>query len=310
MLDKDELEDHRLITDICKNNNAAVHLLISKSAKFSTKPINRDSELSVTAPDVENKLQADATKAKERIPLVEPVAVTVGLSPALMSMIQATFAGLEKGYPPVLSSEGTGGAYFMQDASGQEYVAVFKPIDEEPMAENNPRGLPLSMDGEGLKKGTRVGEGAFREVAAYILDHPIAGCRGVSDEAGFAGVPPTVLVRCLHGSADHIGNGRVEKELKVGSLQMFMKNSGSCEDMGPRAFPVQEVHKIAVLDMRLANADRHAGNILFHRDGNGQYMLIPIDHGYCLPENVSIFCMSVSIKVLYDTLFLCPCSFA
>ncbi|PQQ04231.1 phosphatidylinositol 4-kinase gamma 3 [Prunus yedoensis var. nudiflora] len=67
---------------------------------------------------------------------------------------------------------------------------------------------------------------------------------------------------------------------------MFMKNNGSCEDMGPRAFPVHEVHKISVLDMRLANADRHAGNILVIREGEeGQIVLIPIDHGYCLPEN-------------------------
>ena len=48
---------------------------------------------------------------------------------------------------------------------------MFKPIDQEPMAVNNPHGLPLSLDGEGLKKGTRVGEGALREVAAYLLDH-------------------------------------------------------------------------------------------------------------------------------------------
>ncbi|KAL7183608.1 hypothetical protein ACSBR2_025908 [Camellia fascicularis] len=66
--------------------------------------------------------------------------------------------------------------------------------------------------------------------------------------------------------------------------KMFMKNCGSWEDMGPRAFPVDEVHKISVLDIRLANADRHAGNILVQRDSDGQIVLIPIDHGYCLPE--------------------------
>lgn len=56
--------------------------------------------------------------------------------------------------------------------------------------------------------------------------------------------------------------------------------------MGPRAFPVEDVHKISVLDIRLANADRHAGNILISKDGcNNRLALIPIDHGYCLPEN-------------------------
>lgn len=57
---------------------------------------------------------------------------------------------------------------------------------------------------------------------------------------------------------------------------------------------MQEVHKIAVLDMRLANADRHGGNILIRKDDNGQIELIPIDHGYCLPESVSIlFCFEL-----------------
>ena len=38
-------------------------------------------------------------------------------------------------------------------------VAVFKPEDEEPLAANNPRGLNVrSATGEGLRKGTRVGE--------------------------------------------------------------------------------------------------------------------------------------------------------
>jgi len=44
-----------------------------------------------------------------------------------------------------------------------------------------------------------------------------------------------------------------------------------------------------VLDIRLANADRHAGNILFCKEGEeGRIVLIPIDHGYCLPDTVSV----------------------
>lgn len=171
----------------------------------------------------------------------------------------------------------------MQDSTGLEYVSVFKPIDEEPKAMNNPHGLPSSADGEGLKRGTRVGQGAFREVAAYLLDHPRNGRREVSgEEVGFAGVPPTGLVNCLHKGFNQ-PKGVVAK---LGSLQKFMKNNGSCEDMGPGAFPVEEVHKISVLDIRLANADRHAGNILFSKDKEtGRIVLIPIDHGYCFPES-------------------------
>lgn len=46
--------------------------------------------------------------------------------------------GLDRGFKPELSLEGTGGTYFLQDAARQK-VAVFKPHDEEPFAPNNPR---------------------------------------------------------------------------------------------------------------------------------------------------------------------------
>ncbi|CAL9067423.1 phosphatidylinositol 4-kinase gamma 4 [Musa acuminata AAA Group] len=279
--DGEELDDQQVINDICKDNDAVLHFLIGNSAKVRPKPVGKDFELSIIAAVAKEEIEAP-----DRDALIEPVIVNpkVNLSPLIMNMIQSVSSGLERGNPPVMSSEGSGGAYFMQDVEGHKYVAVFKPIDEEPMAENNPRGLPLSKDGEGLKRGTRVGEGAFREVAAYILDHPVGG-RRLSDEIGFAGVPPTAMVRCSNGGFHHPeGSGRMVNNCKIGSLQLFVKNYGSCEDMGPRALPVEEVHKICVLDIRLANADRHAGNILICKEA-GQTLLVPIDHGYCLPEN-------------------------
>ncbi|XP_061357096.1 phosphatidylinositol 4-kinase gamma 4-like isoform X3 [Gastrolobium bilobum] len=254
----EQLEDQRLIDDICsKHSDAVIHLFVRmKYAEVRT-------GLDELSPVIVN-------------PKIE-------LASEIWNMINSTYDGLDSGNYPIRSAEGTGGAYFMLDSTGQRYVSVFKPIDEEPMAVNNPRGLPLSLDGEGLKKGTRVGQGAFREVAAYILDHPITGRRSLfGDEKGFAGVPPTVMVKCLHNGFNHSGDWTA----KIGSLQMFMENNGSCEDMGPGAFPVKEVHKISVLDIRLANADRHAGNILLSKeDENDQAVLIPIDHGYCLPTS-------------------------
>lgn len=265
--DGEVLEDHRLIADISNKDDAVIHLFIRKPAKLRTQQVEKDTLVTVDNPQEKENLQDESP--------VEPIVVNrkVKLSPEVVRMIDSAKAGLENGYTPIMSAEGSGGVYFMQDSSGQKNVAVFKPIDEEPMAENNPRGLPLSTDGEGMKRGTRVGEGAFREVAAYILDHPVVDHES-GHSGGFSGVPPTAIVRSLHRG----------KSFKVGSLQMFMENDGSCEDMGPRAFPVKEVHKIAVLDIRLANADRHAGNILVSKEEGAAYKLIPIDHGYCLPE--------------------------
>ncbi|KAG6410044.1 hypothetical protein SASPL_128091 [Salvia splendens] len=303
LCDGEELEDQRIIDDLCRSNDAVIHLLVRKSAKLRAVPVEKDFEVSIVASDVEEKVGDKVNRWRrrsqtEKLPIVavnpsprevpiEPLIVNpkIVLSPVIEQLIDETLNGLEKGNQPIRSSEGSGGAYFMQDLSGQKYVSVFKPVDEEPMAVNNPRGLPLSPNGEGLKEGTRVGEGAFREVAAYILDHPIGGPRSTcSDEKGFAGVPPTVMVKCQH-STFHYSEGFDRASSKFGSLQMFMKNCGSCEDMGPHAFPVEEVHKICILDIRLANADRHAGNILIQKDAEDQIVLIPIDHGYCMPEN-------------------------
>lgn len=301
----EQLEDQRRIEDICLNHNDAVlRLLIKKSTKVQARPVQKNIVLSVVATELNNRKNFDTDRSNnsydigeevsedivpgklpDRHVLLEPVIVNpnVKLASVVCDMVDLTCDGLENGNYPVRSAEGTGGAYFMMDSTGQNYVSVFKPIDEEPMAVNNPRGLPMSLDGEGLKRGTIVGEGAFREVAAYILDHPLSGRRMLfGDNKGFAGVPPTVLVKCFHDGFNNNGDSIV----KIGSLQMFMENKGSCEDMGPGAFPVQEVHKISVLDMRLANADRHGGNILIGAtDENGQAELIPIDHGYCLPTS-------------------------
>ncbi|KAJ1408200.1 Ubiquitin-like domain superfamily [Sesbania bispinosa] len=269
----EKLDDRRLFHDICKGDDDVVHLIIKKSAKVRTTPIHKDLKLSVEAPiPLESKDQR-VHVGENRTKQIQLAKVPSGI-------------GLKKGNRPIRSSEGTGGTYFMQDTTGQEHVSVFKPMDEEPMAVNNPRGLPSSSDGEGLKRGTRVGEGALREVAAYVLDHPRNGPRLVSgEEIGFSGVPPTVMVQCLHQEFHHPnGYAFSSKHVKIGSLQKFMNNDGNCEDIGPGAFPVEEVHKITVLDIRMANADRHAGNILIRKEAGGQIKLIPIDHGYCLPD--------------------------
>ncbi|KAK7253089.1 hypothetical protein RIF29_37515 [Crotalaria pallida] len=287
----EKLDDQRLFHDICKGDDDVIHLVIKKSAKVKATPIHKDVELSVVAAATpgcvgvgENQIQIPAGVDF----WLEPIIVNpkINFFPFLQDIISSTFDGLQKGNPPIRSSEGTGGTYFMQDSTGMEYVSVFKPVDEEPMAVNNPRGLPVSSNGEGLKRGTKVGEGAFREVAAYLLDHPKAGRRSVTGEAvGFAGVPPTAMVQCLHKAFNHPDEYDCSsKHFKMGSLQVFMNNDGNCEDLGPGAFSVEEVHKITVLDLRMANADRHAGNILFKREASGKTLLIPIDHGYCLPE--------------------------
>lgn len=277
----EKLDDQRVFDDVCKKEEDVIHLLVEKSsAKVRATPVEKDLELSIVRASESEFGLEPIISGNPKMKMKE-----LGV---MWEMMKWTYEGLKKGKRPIRSAEGSGGTYFMQDARGEEYVSVFKPIDEEPMAENNPQGLPTSSNGEGLKIGTKVGGGAVREVAAYILDHPRSGEDEEEAIMGFSGVPPTLMVKCLHPGFNHpLGYNASSHNLKIGSLQMFIDNDGNCEDIGPGAFPVDQVHKITVLDIRMANTDRHAGNILYKKDARtNSITLIPIDHGYCLPAKV------------------------
>ena len=79
---------------------------------------------------------------------------------------------------------------------------------------------------------------------------------------------------------------KVDGLLKEGSLQHIVSSSSSAEDMGTLRFSVSEVHKIGILDIRLFNTDRHAGNVLLSTKGSemNTFLMTPIDHGMCLPS--------------------------
>ena len=86
---------------------------------------------------------------------------------------------------------------------------------------------------------------------------------------------------------------------KLGSLQAFAPSKCDANDMSPSHFTADNVHRIGILDLRLFNCDRHTGNLLVQETArvsggapggasrfprNAPYSLVPIDHGYALPE--------------------------
>lgn len=242
---------------------------------------------------------------------------TLDLCPkALQRLVQQARRGLTLGFKPALAPDGSGGSYFLSDARRQR-VGVFKPADEEPFAENNPRGYvahgapsssPGGGDAEWLRQGVRPGELCLREVAAYLLDHD-----------GFAGVPPTTLAEARHpgfhtaGANWTVGEGGAgvgvhalhsplarpatslaasshEAVKKVGSFQEFVYAECTMDDISPSKVSVDEVHKIAILDIRLLNADRNVANILCRRipEEPDHFRLVPIDHGYSLRSKCDV----------------------
>ena len=111
---------------------------------------------------------------------------------------------------------------------------------------------------------------------------------------------------------------------KLASMQAFVHHDGDASEVGSSRFSVRDVHRIGILDVRLFNTDRHAGNVLFVKEeeeeekgstlslggsgGGGDadensarsaalraaaalrgldpppLTLYPIDHGFALPE--------------------------
>lgn len=192
---------------------------------------------------------------------------------------------IKVGIEPIPIHSGLGGAYYFRNING-ENVAIVKPTDEEPYAPNNPKGFVGKALGQpGLKRSVRVGETGFREVAAYLLDHD-----------HFANVPSTALVKVTHSIFNV--NDRVNDSMyhnkkqisKIASLQQFIPHDFDASDHGTSSFPVAAVHRIGILDVRILNTDRHAGNLLVRKlDGFGRFdqvELFPIDHGLCLPESL------------------------
>lgn len=198
-------------------------------------------------------------------------------------LVKDIVKAIKMGVDPIPVHSGLGGAYYFRNCKG-ESAAIVKPTDEEPFAPNNPKGFVGKALGQpGLKPSVRVGETGFREVAAYLLD-----------EGHFANVPPTALVKITHSIFnvnDGVnGNKPHKKKLvsKIASFQQFIPHDFDASDHGTSSFPVSAVHRIGILDIRIFNTDRHAGNLLVRKldvvGRFGQVELIPIDHGLCLPE--------------------------
>jgi hypothetical protein len=210
----------------------------------------------------------------------------------LRSLVQEARRAFALNLKPEFVIDGSGGTYFLHN-SRKAKIAVFKPADEEPYAPNNPRGY-LRSQGQSLelRKGVIPGEACIREVAAFMLDH-----------GGFSGVPMTTLCEARHPTFNTNGSRLTVAEggasmgahslgqsattssslpKKVGSFQEFVRTECSMDDLSPSLISVDEVHKIAILDIRLMNADRNSANLLCRRRRDNKLELVPIDHGFCL----------------------------
>eukprot|EP00736_Rhodelphis_marinus_P001642 Rmarinus@m.5706 len=201
--------------------------------------------------------------------------------PELVNCAKSVACALSEQHHPVPVETCVSGCYFLQDMYDNT-CGVFKPCDEEPGMPNNPKNYTSTAAcehalPEGSLRVMRPGQSAIREVAAYLLDS-----EGFQLPNGYAGIPQTALALAAH-PAFNDRNGQVVK--KLGSFQVYEPHDCTVEDVGPGLFDAGQVHRIAIFDMRVLNLDRHAGNVLVRFSGQ-QADLIPIDHGFILPEDV------------------------
>ncbi|OQR88092.1 phosphatidylinositol kinase (PIK-F) [Achlya hypogyna] len=221
-------------------------------------------------------LSANARKKRANMYTIHPYGNHV-FPKTIMKAAHLAMQGLALGLVPELAMDGTGGTYFLKDPT-QRKVCCFKPQNEEPFAPMNPRGFVAALGESGFRKGVLSGEACEREVAAYLLD-----------KDHFAGVPATTLTEIKH-PAFRYGEGEVV--YKMGSLQEFVRHDDVVSDLSPSMFSAHQVHKIVLLDMRIVNTDRNDANILVRkrRNANGdvEHELIPIDHGYSLPDYMEV----------------------
>eukprot|EP00012_Vannella_robusta_P011398 CAMPEP_0206205978 /NCGR_PEP_ID=MMETSP0166-20121206/14591_1 /ASSEMBLY_ACC=CAM_ASM_000260 /TAXON_ID=95228 /ORGANISM="Vannella robusta, Strain DIVA3 518/3/11/1/6" /LENGTH=257 /DNA_ID=CAMNT_0053626199 /DNA_START=111 /DNA_END=881 /DNA_ORIENTATION=+ len=173
--------------------------------------------------------------------------------------------------PPELCEEGTGGTYFLKNSQNAS-VAVFKPSNEGPLCPQNPK---RNNNNDTFHfQGFVPGEETKREVFAFLVDNH------------FAGVPETLMAEVSHWIfTDDKGISGTPNSMfrtKEGSMQQFVPDvQCSVDDMGCSKFSLEDVQRIAILDMLLVNCDRNGGNILVQKNS---CKLVPIDHAFCLPD--------------------------
>ncbi|MDR3624760.1 MAG: hypothetical protein P4L16_06450 [Chlamydiales bacterium] len=182
---------------------------------------------------------------------------------------------LLSGKIPKKPSMGVSGSYIMYGIK-RAIAGIFKPFDEEISGPNNP--LKVSYRGSLGKRTscyhTIVGCGIHREVAASLVDNMLF----------LHLVPKTCYAEFSHKCFFESGEGRYLKKpkTKMGSFQEYQagyKHVLEISKRGLEGIPVDQLHRLMILDCIIGNMDRNQGNLLT----NGR-ALVAIDHALSFPS--------------------------
>lgn len=166
-----------------------------------------------------------------------------------------------KAKPP--SGKGASDSFFIPGSDGKP-AFIFKP-----------------QEGENVPDGCKAGEGVVREVLSYKLSEQMKSMMGID-----FGVSPTQLASLE--SEGFTEGEKSQAKVRTGAMQKAIVNEGSLLDLCSkdgelgRNLPLEDVHKIALLDFLTLQGDRNVENILI-RDEGGKKRLSPIDGGFAFP---------------------------
>jgi hypothetical protein len=204
-----------------------------------------------------------------QIKIIEDIELAVEKSIKYPNLIfQDSLAALEK-TKPTKTKGGASGAYLMFGVK-RGISGVFKPFDEEIGAPNNPlkREYRGFLGSKLYGYSTIVGRGVFREVAAYKISSMLK--LDIVPETTFAKFTSDRFYKTTEGKFLR------EKKEKLGSLQEYCagyKHFYELTRSDLEIIPVDQLHRIFVLDVIIGNLDRNFGNLLT----NGS-KIIAIDH--------------------------------
>ena len=89
---------------------------------------------------------------------------------------------------------------------------------------------------------------------------------------------------------------RMIQSMEILQLPIMALNDRIEQELIEEGLPVEEVQKIAILDIRIMNADRNSANLLCRRRTDNSLELVPIDHGFCLRSMADVSWMDWCLR--------------
>lgn len=217
------------------------------------------------------------------------------------SRLEAQFT-LRLGLQPILVQGGASGTYLMRGRDGNP-LGVFKPNDETPDGQNCPKFVGKCKS-FGSKILSRCLPHDFIKIflrrSGVVMDHAHLSETASSALDKILGlhVVPHTEVATFESPIFYGANKQ-----KKGSFQLFGSGKEACDALNiqhvkkatrPKLYqefakPEHSRHKFrnfeefALFDMLTGNIDRHFENWLLHKEKDGKFSIIAIDHGAAFP---------------------------